>query len=253
MIGLVILIAAAAMQAASHNIATFILARFFVGFGMDVASVPAPVLITEIAYPTHRGLATSLFQTCFFIGAIASSWITFGTFNMTDSTWSWRIPSALQAFFPVLQLIGIFFVPESPRWLIAKGRNEEARNFIVKYFAGGDENNPIVEAEYQEISVRIQSEQDAAGLGWSAVSFSRYSPGLSISDLNSSGKQGLIASDWPSLLSRHLYHSGLVMASSPIISPLSSIQSASKTLLQRHSSTVSCKSSIGLLPSLGLF
>jgi MFS family permease len=170
MIGLVILLGAAAMQAASHNVATFILSRFFVGVGMDIACVPAPVLITELAYPAHRGTVTSLFQTCFFVGAIASSWSTFGTFHMTNSTWSWRIPSALQAFFPCLQLIGLYFVPESPRWLIAKGRDEEARQFFTKYYAGGNTDHPIIECEYREIATRIQSELESSEQGWSAVS-----------------------------------------------------------------------------------
>ncbi|KAJ5667422.1 hypothetical protein N7507_003286 [Penicillium longicatenatum] len=153
MIGIVILVAAAAMQAASHNIATFIVARFFIGAGIELSSVPAPVLITEIAYPSHRGKAKSLFQTCFFLGAIASSWCTF----------------ALQAFFPVLQFIGLWFVPESPRWLVGKGRHEEAHAFLVKYYAGGDESNPIVEYEYREISSHIETEQAAAGMGWSSL------------------------------------------------------------------------------------
>ena len=170
MVGTVIFMAAAAMQAASHNVATFIVSRFFVGVGIDFACVPAPVLISEIAYPTHRGKLTSLFQTTFFLGSIASSWATFGTFHMTNSTWSWRIPSALQAFFPVLQFVGLWFVPESPRWLIAKGKHEEARRFILRYYAGGDENNPIVEREFQEISARISAEEAADGMGWSSVS-----------------------------------------------------------------------------------
>jgi MFS family permease len=65
MIGTAVFMAAAAMQAASHNVATFIVARFFVGVGIELACVPAPVLITEIAYPTHRGKLTSLYQTTF--------------------------------------------------------------------------------------------------------------------------------------------------------------------------------------------
>ncbi|KAL2857314.1 general substrate transporter [Aspergillus pseudoustus] len=169
MVGIIILVGSAAMQAASHNVATFILARFFVGVGMDIACVPAPVLISEIAHPAYRGIATSLFQTTFFLGAIASSWCTFGTFNMTGSTWSWRIPSALQAFFPILQFVGLFFVPESPRWLIANGRGEEARSFLVKYFAGGNADDPIVEHEYGQICARITAEHNAASLSWSAL------------------------------------------------------------------------------------
>lgn len=157
------------MQGASQNIATFILSRLFVGAGVAMSSVPAPVLISEIAYPTHRGKVTSLYQTCYYVGAIASSWTTFGTFHMKDSTWSWRIPSILQAFFPSIQFIGLFFVPESPRWMIAKGRLDEARAFLTDYHVGGDQSHPLVDYEMQEITHHIQIEREVAGMGWFSV------------------------------------------------------------------------------------
>lgn len=169
MLGALILIMAAAIQGSSQNVAAFIVARFFVGIGIDFSSVPAPVLITEIAHPHHRGKATSLYQTCYYLGAIASSWATFGTFNMTNSTWSWRIPSILQGLFPLIQVTAIWFVPESPRWLISKGRIDEARAFMVKYYVAGDANHPWVESEMQELIAYIKSEKESAGLGWSSV------------------------------------------------------------------------------------
>lgn len=58
MIGDMVLLGAGAMQGASHNMATFILAGFFVGAGIAMASLPAPVLVAEIAYPTQRGKVT---------------------------------------------------------------------------------------------------------------------------------------------------------------------------------------------------
>lgn len=171
MIGILVLIAGAAIQGAAQNIATFIVSRFIVGLGVELAIVPAPVLITEIAYPAHRAKATGLFQTCFYIGSIASSWITFGTFTLAESTWSWRIPSIMQAFFPLVQLVGLFFVPESPRWLVSKGRSEEARAFLVTYHAGGDSSHPLVDHQMEMITAHIQSEVEIARLGWSVVGF----------------------------------------------------------------------------------
>lgn len=158
------------MQACSHNVTTFILSRFFVGFGVEFAAVPSPVLVTELAYPTHRGKVTSLYWTCFYVGAIASSWITFGTYHMSSSTWAWRIPSLLQAIFPLIQLLTIWFVPESPRYLINKGRADEARAIITRFHAAGDNSAPIVEFEMQDMISHIEKEAESSSMGWSAVS-----------------------------------------------------------------------------------
>ncbi|KAI0973189.1 sugar transporter [Xylaria arbuscula] len=169
MIGIVVLTVGAAVQGAAQNIATFIVSRFIVGLGVELCIIPAPVLITEIAYPTHRGKVTSLFQTCFYLGSIASSWITFGTFHLAESTWSWRIPSILQAFFPLVQLVGLIFVPESPRWLVSKGKLEQARAFFVKHHAGGESTHPLVDYEMRSITDHIESEVEIAGMGWPAL------------------------------------------------------------------------------------
>ncbi|KAM0424274.1 hypothetical protein ACHAPT_010419 [Fusarium lateritium] len=165
-LGLCVLIMAAILQGCSRNITAFIMACFFVGIGIEFTAAPSPVLISELAYPTHRGKMTSLFQCFFYLGAIASSWVTFGTSSMNGSAWSWRIPSLLQAFFPVIQLVGLCFVPESPRWLISKGRLSEARASFTKYHAAGDDSHPLVDYEMSEITSHIETERAIAGMGW---------------------------------------------------------------------------------------
>jgi MFS family permease len=169
-LGVVIMIGASIMQAACHNLTAFIVSRFFVGLGMSSAFIPAPVLITETAYPTHRGKMANLTFTIFYLGSIAASWTTFATYRaLPDSTWSWRIPSLLQGFFPVIQLCGIYFVPESPRWLLAKGRAAEARALLVRYHAGGDTTSLLVDHEMSEITTHIEQEQRHTALGVSSV------------------------------------------------------------------------------------
>lgn len=167
--GAFIMIGAAIMQGASQNIATFTLSRFFIGLGMEFSIMPSPVLITELAYPTHRGKITSFYNCLFYVGAIGSSWTVFGTSYMQSSTWSWRIPSLLQVIIPTLQLTLIWLVPESPRWLISKGRDNEARAIFIKYHAGGDSDAPLVEYQMQEIAGAIQRDAEASKMRWSSV------------------------------------------------------------------------------------
>ncbi|CAK7205263.1 hypothetical protein SEUCBS139899_008030 [Sporothrix eucalyptigena] len=166
--GTLVLLLATALQASAHNIAQFIVSRFLVGVGIELTCMPAPVLVTELAYPTHRGKVTALYNVFFYVGAIASSWITFGTFPL-NTTWGWRIPSLLQAVFTIFQFAFIWFVPESPRWLVSKGRTEEARDFFVRYHAGGDENDALVEFEMSEVTQYLQSEIESSKMKWSSL------------------------------------------------------------------------------------
>ena len=55
------------------------------------------------------------------------------------STWSWRIPTALQDIPSIIQLPPLLFCPESPRWLVSKGRDAQALNVLVYYHADGNE------------------------------------------------------------------------------------------------------------------
>ena len=62
-IGFFVLALATALQGGAQNLAMFIVARFLFGFGTSFMYQPAPILITELAYPTHRGKVTALYNT----------------------------------------------------------------------------------------------------------------------------------------------------------------------------------------------
>lgn len=64
----------------------------------------------------------------------------------------------IQAIFSVIQLTFIWWVPESPRWLISKDRTDEALAMLTKYHADGDSTNPILNFEYAEIKETLRLE-----------------------------------------------------------------------------------------------
>lgn len=61
------------------------------------------------------------------------------------------------------------FVPESPRWLIFKGKIEKALNILAKYHARGDTEDEVVQIEYQEIQQTLALEQQFEGNSWSEL------------------------------------------------------------------------------------
>lgn len=145
----------------------FTVSRFIIGFGVVFANTYAPVLIGELAHPKDRQVVTSLYQTSYYIGSILAAWITFATFTI-PTNWSWRIPSLLQCV-PALVMMGaVWALPESPRWLLAKGQPKAAEDVLVKYHANGDPNDLFVRLEFSEMQ-KIIAEEMSVKTTWATL------------------------------------------------------------------------------------
>ncbi|KAJ7590279.1 general substrate transporter [Mycena floridula] len=163
--GSILMIIGAVLQTASQNFAMFVISRLILGLGIPFAIVAASSLIGELSHPKERARLGSLFNSCYFIGSIVAAGVTLGTFSM-KSDWGWRIPSLLQITPSILQITFIVFLPESPRWLISKGRGEEAFAILAKYHGEGDIHSEFVKAEYVQIEKTIELELEYSKTSW---------------------------------------------------------------------------------------
>ncbi|TFK94102.1 general substrate transporter [Polyporus arcularius HHB13444] len=164
LIGAMVMLAGVAMQSAATSIGMFIGARGLIGFGLTFALNAAPLLITELAYPTLRGKMTSMYNASWYLGSIVSAWTCFGAYQGAGhSPWSWRVPTLVQALGPFLQIFFIWFVPESPRFLVAKGRESKAAKVLAQYHSmTGDERDPLIVFEMAQIRHALKVEKEAA-------------------------------------------------------------------------------------------
>ncbi|KAJ6615099.1 hexose transporter [Mycena sp. CBHHK59/15] len=164
--GAVIMVIATAIQTASQSVGMFIGARFLIGFGVTFTASAAPMLVTELSYPKYRAQLTSTYNSLWYLGAIIAAWTTFGTFKI-HNTWAWRVPSLLQALPSVLQVFLVWFVPESPRYLVSKGKEAQALKTLAYYHADSNEDDPLVRYQFEEIKATIEFDRAvAANVGW---------------------------------------------------------------------------------------
>ncbi|GLA56853.1 hypothetical protein AtubIFM56815_006516 [Aspergillus tubingensis] len=149
------------MGTAASSANVFTASRAVIGCGMGWVSNTAPILLSEIAYPAHRGVFGALYMVGYYVGAAVAAWATFAT-QAYDGPWAWRLPVLLQMLLPLIAVPGFAFIPESPRWLISRGRIEKARTILAELHTGGDTTAPLIVYEVQNIQEIIQAEHSAA-------------------------------------------------------------------------------------------
>lgn len=114
--------------ALAGNISAFILFRFIGGLAIGGASVLCPVYISEIAPPQHRGILASTFQLAIVTGILMSLVSNYLLMHIGESAWRWMLFSGA---IPAVVFFGmLLFIRKSPRWLVKKGRIEEAKRNI---------------------------------------------------------------------------------------------------------------------------
>ncbi|KAK7730374.1 hypothetical protein SLS53_009074 [Cytospora paraplurivora] len=156
-IGGVVIIVGSIIACTANTIAQLTVGRFVLGAGIAIMTVGAPAYAIEIAPAHWRGRCTGFYNCGWFGGSIPAAFVTFGCSYITDD-WSWRIPLLLQCFTCIIVIISVFFLPESPRFMMANGREEEAIEFLVKYHGNGDPSSRLVMLEIEEMREGIQND-----------------------------------------------------------------------------------------------
>lgn len=103
-----------AVLAGSVNMGMFLAFRFFAGAGAFMILAAVPIWMSEVVPPYLRGALVQLHAIVLVLGYMCASWLGYGIFFWEDGgSATWRIPFAIQCFFPLCLLLGLYWCPES--------------------------------------------------------------------------------------------------------------------------------------------
>ncbi|EDN91525.1 hypothetical protein SS1G_00928 [Sclerotinia sclerotiorum 1980 UF-70] len=159
--GCILFILGGGLQTGAQHIHYLWAGRWIAGLGVGFLVMIIPLYQAEIAHPSIRGRITSLQQFMLGIGSLVAGWISYGTYvGIKGSSAQWRLPLGLQML-PAVILAGLIFLfPESPRWLIDHGYPDKGLSTLARLHAHGDENDPWVRAEFDQIQESITYEHE---------------------------------------------------------------------------------------------
>ncbi|KIH87551.1 hypothetical protein SPBR_04862 [Sporothrix brasiliensis 5110] len=137
----------------AKNTAALLVAEILCGIPWGVFQTLTITYASEVCPVALRGHLTTYVNACWGIGQLIGIGVIMGVLDRTDQ-WAYRLPYALQWMWPVPLMVAIFFAPESPWWLVRRGRIEDAKRALLRLTskkvregrqAGGDPTNPDAE------------------------------------------------------------------------------------------------------------
>ena len=136
--------------ALSDGFATIVLFRVIMGMGVGFSSVAGPLYIAEIAAPWSRGGMVSLYQLAITVGILVAflAGIPLGQLSVEVG---WRVAFALGAILGAALIAGMIVMPSSPRWLVARGRLDDAKGVLFRTMGSKE----AAEKELEAIRLRV--------------------------------------------------------------------------------------------------
>jgi len=144
MIAALLFLFGALVQGFAHEHTIFLIARIIGGMAVGAASVLSPAYISEVAPASVRGRLTTMQQIMIIVGLtaafVANYFLAKAAGTSTSPFWggidAWRWMYLLQAIPAAVFFVALLFIPESPRFLVSKGRNEKAHAVLTSLFGG---------------------------------------------------------------------------------------------------------------------
>ena len=147
----------------SNSLETLLVGRAFIGLGIGIGLSIDPLFIAEITPAQHRGMLVTWSELAINVGVVFGFATSLFLSGINDDA-EWRIMFLLGAILPTILIVCVFTVmPESPRWLVQRGRHEDALVILQQVYPEGFDVEPILESIKE--AVQRDSATDMA-VGW---------------------------------------------------------------------------------------
>ncbi|KAH8921100.1 general substrate transporter [Atractiella rhizophila] len=168
LLGCVLGVIGAGFMAGSAHLGMLLVGRAFEGGCVATITSASPIFSAEISKKAERARTNGLTQFFVAMGFFTAFWTGYG-FKFVENAGSWRICFALTAIPAIILGAGVMFIPESPRWLCLKGREEEAE-MSLRWYRHKDDPDAVT-AEFIEIrdSVRADLIYMKNGTSWYTI------------------------------------------------------------------------------------
>lgn len=153
-----------AMQCAAEAVPLFAVGRFVAGLSVGTISVLVPLYQSETAPAWIRGAIVSGYQLAITIGLLIASIVNDRTQHRDDKG-AYVIPIAIQFAYAIILSFGLFFLPESPRWYIKRGKRDQAAKSLA-ILNSTDVDSPYVRAEIEHIQTSLNMELEHGSGGY---------------------------------------------------------------------------------------
>jgi len=124
----------------AHSFFTLLIARLLLGVGVGIVAVAVPLYVTELVPKENRGKYVTFFQLFLTFGIVLAYFVDLA---FTPSG-NWRAMFAMVLIPAIVLLIGVFRLPESPRWLVARGHIEKARQILSRAGSKADAESALI-------------------------------------------------------------------------------------------------------------
>ncbi|KAK5216030.1 hypothetical protein LTR72_010906 [Exophiala xenobiotica] len=164
--GCIIVVISGALLTGSVSPGMFIAFRFINGWGANQLNYAVPLWISEITPPHYRATLTVIHTLGINLGNNIAGFVGIG-FYYTSGKQQWRGPMAIQIFPALVVLSGIFWLPESPRYLLTKNKKDEAWAIVRRLHSDpGNEGDAFAKREFFQMSTQIELDMTAKNTYW---------------------------------------------------------------------------------------